>query len=188
MFGLKKAEYKIKAVPFDAWRILRGDRVQVMSGKSKGMRGQVKKVIRKRNQVIVEGVNLVKKHQAGTGEMKGGVYLMEAPVAVASVSLIDPQDDRPCKTKWVYLEGGEKERQSKRTGVIVPRNKLILLARTQEISEGPYDTAPADVTKMTFDASELVPKLNFNRPSKHPKRPQIIIEEVKAEPSRKNKD
>jgi large subunit ribosomal protein L24 len=56
-------------VPFDKWRIVRGDRVQVISGKNKGSRGEVKMVIRKRNQVIVEGVNLVKKHQAGTSKL-----------------------------------------------------------------------------------------------------------------------
>jgi ribosomal protein L24 len=119
-------------------------------------------------------VNLVKKHQAGSGDMKGGVYLMEAPIAVSSVSLIDPQDDRPCKTKWVFLEGGVKERQSKRTGVIVPRNKLVLETRKTPVAEGPLDTQPDVVTRATFSLSELIPKLNFNL-----KRAETVAQEVK---------
>ena len=128
-----------------------------------GMRGYVKSVVRDRNQVFVEGVNVVKKHQAGSGEdVKGGVYLMEAPIAVSAVSLIDPQDDRPCKTKWVFLEGGVKERQSKRTGVIIPRNTLVLTSRKIPISEGPLDTQPAVATRASFAPSEMVPRLNFH--------------------------
>ncbi len=146
-----------------------------------GMRGMVKSVLRDRNQVVVEGVNLVKKHQAGSGELKGGVYLMEAPIAVSAVSLIDPQDDRPCKTKWVFLEDGAKERQSKRTGVIVPRNTLVLHARTAPISEGPLDTLPEVATKATFVLSELIPKLNFNRLKK-----EVVEEQSKDEKHEKD--
>jgi large subunit ribosomal protein L24 len=173
-----------QAVPFDNWRILRGDRVQVISGKNKvrifkvffffflsfanarrwsqGLRGEVKQVIRSRNQVIVEGVNLVKKHQAGSGEMQGGIFTKEAPLAVSTVSLIDPSDNRPCKTRWVFLENGEKERQSKRTSLLIPKNELVLKSRVRPISEGPLDTSPEETTKITFSPDEIIPKLNFN--------------------------
>merc|ERR1712065_8924 len=99
-----------------------------MSGKHQGQRGEVKQVLRKANKVVVEGVNLVIKHQAGTEEVRGGKYTKEAAMDVSKVALIDPQDDKPCKTRWVYLEGGEKARQSKRTGAIIPKNELTLLA------------------------------------------------------------
>jgi len=136
-----------QTVPFDHWRVLKGDRVEVISGKNKGLRGEVKQVIRARNQVVIEGVNLVKKHQAGSGEIKGGVFTREAPVSgsrfllffsvfsyrpvptVSAVSLIDPGDNKPCKTRWVYLEGGEKERQSKRSNLVIPKNDLVLKTR-----------------------------------------------------------
>jgi large subunit ribosomal protein L24 len=168
MQSLTKKPWKVKVVPFDNWRVLKGDRVQVISGKNKGMRGEVKQVLRARNQVVVEGVNLVKKHQvffffffffltaflqAGSGEMKGGVYTKEAPISgfdlqntapnsahdffffffflqkVASVALIDPGDNQPCKTRWVYLDGGLKERQSKRSNLLIPKNELVLKSR-----------------------------------------------------------
>ena len=139
-------------------------------------------MIRARNQVIVEGVNLVKKHQAGSGELKGlssffslffflcsltwllsgGIFTKEAPLPVSAVALIDPTDDKPCKTHFVYVEGGSKERQSKRTGVVVPRNDLVLKQRSSEVTEGPLDTSPEVAQHESFSASELVPKLNFN--------------------------
>ena len=109
-------------------------------------------------------MNLVKKHQAGSGDMKGGIFTKEAPLHVSTVAVIDPSDDKPCKTKWVFVDSGEKERQSKRSGSIVPRNDLILRARTTEIAEGPLDTSAEMVQKETFSMSELVPKLNWNLP------------------------
>jgi hypothetical protein len=80
------------------------------------------------------------------------------------VLLILFADDRPCKTRWVFLEGGEKARQSKRTGAIIEKNKLVLLARTTLINEGPLDTSPETIQKETFSPSEMVPQLNFNLP------------------------
>ena len=64
-----------------------GDRVEVMTGKHRGQRGEIKQVLRKQNKVIVEGVNLAIKHQAGTGELKGGKFTKEAPIHVSNVSL-----------------------------------------------------------------------------------------------------
>lgn len=164
MMRLKRPSWRVTATPFAHWKILRGDRVEVMSGRSKGQRGQVKQVLRARNAVVVEGVNLIKKHQAGSGSMKGGVYTREAPLPVSTVALVDPSDDRPCKVRWVFVAGGAKERQSRRSGVVVPRNDLVLKSRTRQVSEGPLDTAPEEVTRGSFSPLELVPQLNWNRP------------------------
>ena len=81
MMRLQRPKWKDAGVtPIKRWRVLRGDRVQVMAGKNKGQRGVVKSVVRGRNQVIVEGVNLVKKHQAGSGDMEGGIARMRKGV------------------------------------------------------------------------------------------------------------
>ncbi len=180
-------------VTFDIWRIIRGDRVQVLSGKSKGQRGIVKRVDRSRNLVVVEGVtdarvvrvyvrlvavcqlltssrspgvNLVKKHQAGQAGQKGGTFTKEAPVQVSQVSLLDPKDDKPCRTKWVFLEDGSKVRQSKRSGLVIPKNDLVLKAKKPDKTAGVagvLDTPPEIVTQITFSMTELVPKLNWNK-------------------------
>merc|ERR1711991_473028 len=137
-----------------------------MSGKSKGMRGEVKQVLRNRNMVLVSGVNLVKvsfcffvsdfqnflslcffsfkKHQPGTGEVKGGIYTKEAPIHVSTVSLIDPVDDKPCRVRWVWKQNKdgepEKVRQSVRTGGVIEKNDLVIKERRRATEDGPYDT------------------------------------------------
>ncbi len=91
------------------------------------------------------GVNLVRKHQAGQGETKGGIYDKEAPLPVSVVSLIDPKDDKPCRTKWVFMEDGSKVRQSKRSGLVIPKNDLVLRAPKPNKGgdvDGALDTPP----------------------------------------------
>jgi len=95
------------------------------------------------------------------GDQKGTQYRTEAPIHVANVSLIDPVDDRPCRTRWAYTEGGEKVRQSVRSGQIIPKNKEQLWPG-KDIQEGPFDTKPDDVAKQTFQETEMIPKLNWN--------------------------
>ena len=97
-----------------------------------------------------------------------GIYsLIDA--SMSTVALIDPQDDRPCKTRWVFLEGGAKERQSKRTGVIVPRNEAVLKQRDKPVvrEAGPLDTNSTEATRQSYAPDEIVPKLNFNLKKTH---------------------
>jgi large subunit ribosomal protein L24 len=92
---LKRAARPPKVQPEDKvqrWRIVSGDTVHVIAGKERGKRGVVKQVLRSRNAVLVEGLNLVKKHLKSTEKQKGGVVTKEAPIHVSNVALIDPTD------------------------------------------------------------------------------------------------
>ena len=79
-------------------RIKSGDRVVVLSGKDRGARGLVRQVIRKHGRVIVEGVNLVKRHQrARSQNEQSQIIEREAPIDLSNVMLIDPNTDEPTK-------------------------------------------------------------------------------------------
>ena len=68
-----------------------GDKVIVIAGSNKGKEGTIKKVLRKENRVIIEGINLVKKHQKGNGQESGGILEVEAPIHASNVMLLDPK-------------------------------------------------------------------------------------------------
>ncbi len=68
-----------------------GDEVVVIAGSNKGKKGKIIKTLRAENKVIVEGVNIVKKHQKATGQETGGILEIEAPINASNVMIIDPK-------------------------------------------------------------------------------------------------
>ena len=92
--------------------IKKGDLVQVISGKDRGVKGKVIEVIPEVERVIVEGVNRIKKHtkigQNARGAKTVGIITTEAPIHVSNVMIIDPEDGRPTRI------GFRKERVEKR--------------------------------------------------------------------------
>jgi len=102
--------------------VRRGDRVQVISGNNKGATGTVLRVIPKKEQVVVEGVNLRKRHQAPSQRNpEGGIVTFEAPIHVSNVMLIDPTTDEPTRFRVRIDADGTKERISVRSGNPIPR-------------------------------------------------------------------
>jgi large subunit ribosomal protein L24 len=93
-------------------RIKKGDLVQVISGKDRGVKGKVIEVVPDAERIIVEGVNRIKKHtkigQNARGAKTGGIITTEAPIHVSNVMIIDPEDGRPTRI------GYRKERVEKR--------------------------------------------------------------------------
>ena len=81
--------------------IRKGDLVQVISGKDRGVKGKVIEVYPDTEKVIVEGVNRIKKHtkvgQNARGAKTGGIITTEAPIHVSNVQIIDPEDGRPTR-------------------------------------------------------------------------------------------
>ncbi len=67
------------------------DKVVVIAGSSKGKEGKIIKTLRSENKVIVEGVNIIKKHKKGNGQEAGGIIEMEAPIHASNVMIIDPK-------------------------------------------------------------------------------------------------
>ena len=74
-----------------------GDKVVVIAGSNKGKEGTIKKVFKAENKVIVEGVNLVKKHKKDNGQGTGGILEIEAPINRSNVMLIDPKTKKPTR-------------------------------------------------------------------------------------------
>ncbi|CAB4962027.1 MAG: 50S ribosomal protein L24 [Actinobacteria bacterium] len=93
-------------------RIKKGDLVQVISGKDRGVKGKVIEVVPDAERIIVEGVNRIKKHtkigQNARGAKTGGIITTEAPIHVSNVMIIDPEDGRPTRI------GYRKEQVEKR--------------------------------------------------------------------------
>src|SRR5205809_2551770 len=97
--------------------IRKDDVVEVVTGDDKGTRGKVLKVLRGRNQVVVEGVNRVYKHlKPSRRNPQGGRLSKEMPVDVSNVMLIDPGSNKPTRVGVRTLADGTKERYSKRSG------------------------------------------------------------------------
>jgi large subunit ribosomal protein L24 len=80
------------------FRIRKGDAVCVISGKDKGKSGSVLKVLRQDNRVLVQGINLVKKHQKQTFGQEGGIIQKEASIHISNVAHVDPciEEANPC--------------------------------------------------------------------------------------------
>ena len=72
-----------------------GDKVVVISGKDKGKEGIIKKTLKNTNKVVVEGVNIVKKHVKPNGQTAGSIEEMEAPIHASNVMIVDPQTKEP---------------------------------------------------------------------------------------------
>ncbi len=97
-------------------RIHKGDRVQVLQGKDKGKVGDVMRVIPSKQKVIVEGVNIAKRHQRATGTtMQGGIIDKDMPIHVSSVALICSQCG-PTRAGYRFDEQGKKTRICKKCG------------------------------------------------------------------------
>lgn len=72
-------------------KIKTGDKVIVIAGKDKGKEGRITKVLKKENKVIVENVNIIKKHQKSDGNTSGSIVEVDAPIHASNVMLIDPK-------------------------------------------------------------------------------------------------
>ena len=87
-------------------RIRKGDRVMVISGKDRGKTGLVMEVRPSEQRVIVEGLNIVKRHtKPRPPNEPGGVIERPAPVHLSNVALIDPKDDRPTRVRITEIDG-----------------------------------------------------------------------------------
>ena len=100
-------------------RIRRDDTVQVLTGKDRGKRGQVRRVLPKAERVIVQGVNLRYKHlRRSQKNPQGGRVQKESPLHASKVQLVDPKTNRPTRVGF-RIDGGRKVRYAKRSGEAV---------------------------------------------------------------------
>ena len=97
-------------------KIKKGDQVQVITGKDKGAKGEVLKVLPTENRVLVQGVNVVKKHQKPTQFAAGGIVEKELTIHASNVMLIDPKSDKPTRAGYKMLKDGKKVRIARKSG------------------------------------------------------------------------
>jgi large subunit ribosomal protein L24 len=98
-------------------KLKKGDRVRVLTGKDRGKEGVIMKVIPSQDKVIVEGVNIAKKHQkAKSATSQGGIIDKDMPLPVANVAVLSPTDGRPTRVGYKVLDDGSKIRVCRRTG------------------------------------------------------------------------
>ena len=101
--------------------VRRGDRVRVIRGNFAGQEGTVLRVLPKENRVVVEGVNMRKRHmRPSQASPEGGIVTFEAPVHASNVMLIDPTTGEPSRIRQRIDADGTKERVSK-SGNPIPR-------------------------------------------------------------------
>ena len=128
-------------------------------GKNEGERGKVLRVIRNRNLLLVEGINLVKRGQKGNKERKGSYFTKEAPVHYSSCLLIDPGSNKRTTTKWGYrANDGKKIRISKESGleIIKPSPSFANLPPRADRDK---DTPREIVEKVTYQPPEFYEEL-----------------------------
>ena len=100
-------------------KIRKGDKVVVLSGRDKGRTGDVLKVIPKEDRAIVQGVNMVQRHQRQTAQEEGGIKSKEAPIHLSNLALADPKDGKPSRVGFKFLNDGRKVRVAKRSGEVI---------------------------------------------------------------------
>lgn len=99
------------------YHIKKGDTVLVIAGESKGQEGKVLKVITKKDRAIVEGVNIVSKHQKpNAASPQGGISKEEAPIHISNLKLVDPSSGKPTRIGRKVNEQGKVVRYSKVSG------------------------------------------------------------------------
>jgi large subunit ribosomal protein L24 len=107
--------------PLKKWKFVLGDVVQVITGVDKGKRGKITEIIKDKNKVVVEGLNMQTRIQRATIETRAQMVLKEKPMHVSNVMLIDPETDKPTRFRKVYLPSGKPVRLSKKSGVTIPK-------------------------------------------------------------------
>ena len=100
-------------------KIKKGDKVIVLTGRDKGRTGEVLKALPRENRVVVQGVNVVKRHTRPSQVSNGGIVEKEASIHVSNVAHIDPKDNKATRIGFKVIEGDRKVRFAKRSGEVI---------------------------------------------------------------------
>ena len=101
-------------------RLRNNDPVIVTKGRDRGKRGRISRVDLKHGTAVVEGVNVVSRHQRPTGAFRqGGIIQKEMPIPVSSLAYFDEESDAPTKIGYRFLADGSKARVSKKSGEVI---------------------------------------------------------------------
>lgn len=100
-------------------KIKKGDRVVVLAGRDKGKIGQVLRVFPTENRALVQGVNVIKRHQRQTAQTEGGIISRESKIHISNIALADPKDGKPTRVAMRVNDDGSKSRVAKRSGEVI---------------------------------------------------------------------
>ena len=98
------------------FKIKKGDKVVAIAGKDKGKSGEVLHVLRKDDRLLVQGINMVRRHQRPSQLNPGGIIDKEASIHISNVAHVDPKTDLPTRVGYKTIEGDRKVRYAKRSG------------------------------------------------------------------------
>jgi large subunit ribosomal protein L24 len=101
------------------FKIKKGDKVIVISGRDKGKSGEVLRVLREENRAVVQGVNMIKRHTRQRPGEPGGIVEREAAIHLSNVAHIDPKSQKPTRVGFKVLGDGRKVRFAKRSGEVL---------------------------------------------------------------------
>jgi large subunit ribosomal protein L24 len=103
-------------------RVRKGDTVIVVAGKDRGKRGRVLRVIPEESRIVIERINMIKKHQRPTQKLRqGGIIEREGPIHLSNVMLVDPTSDGPTRIGMRALADGKKVRVARKSGEIIDK-------------------------------------------------------------------
>ncbi len=97
-------------------KVKKGDKVVVLTGKNKGSKGEILKVIRETNRVIVQNVNMITRHNKPSQTSAGGIEKREASIHISNVALADPKGGKATRIGYKVLKDGKKVRVARKSG------------------------------------------------------------------------
>jgi len=100
-------------------KIRKGDKVRVLAGRDKGREGEVLKVMPKESRALVQGVNMVSRHQKQSARSQGGIVEKEGPIHLSNLALLDPASGKPTRVGFKLLADGKKVRVAKASGEVI---------------------------------------------------------------------
>ena len=100
-------------------KIKKGDKVVVLTGRDKGRTGEIVKSLPRENRVIVQGINMIKRHTRPSQTHGGGIVEKEASIHVSNVAIVDPKENKPTRIGFKTLDDGRKVRVARRSGEVI---------------------------------------------------------------------
>ena len=100
-------------------KVRKGDRVVVTAGRDKGKSGEVLRVYPAEERVLVNGVNVVKRHQRQTAKAQGGIVSKESPIHLSKIAHVDPKTGSPTRVGFKILGDGRRVRFAKKSGEVL---------------------------------------------------------------------
>ncbi len=103
------------------FKIRKGDQVVVIAGRDKGRSGEVLKVLRAQSRLVVQGVNMVKRHTRQSPGQTGGIVEKEGSIHISNVAMADPKGGAATRVGYRFLDDGTKVRFARRSGEVIDR-------------------------------------------------------------------